>query len=204
MKLTRCNNGHIYNGSVHSTCPYCSEGTAINMGQQQSASGVQGGSKVNMMNVSSLNSVNAARAESTPEMRPMDYVQADDDKTVAYWIGNMDMDPTVGWLVCIHGRDRGKDYRIRSEKNFIGRSEDMDICIQGDKSISRRNHCVISYNPKQRNFMIIPGDGTGIVYVQNEAVYSPRNLESFDSIEIGESKFVFVPLCGENFDWKME
>lgn len=192
MKLTRCNNGHMYNGAAHKECPYCGGGAGANMSVAES----NGSAKMANMEAQSYerNSYSA-----------MDSVSADDDKTVAFWNGGgMEIDPTVGWLVCIHGQDKGKDYKIKSEKNFIGRSEEMDIYIKGDRSISRRNHCIISYNPKQRNFMIIPGDGTGIVYVQNEAVYSPRSLESFDSIEIGESKFVFVPLCGEYFDWKMD
>lgn len=199
MKLTRCDNGHIYNGAVHKECPYCTTG---------------GNKDINMSGANDFTSemkgnTAAAPAEkrsggAAPSNNVMDSIEPDSDKTVAYWVGNMDIDPTVGWLVCVYGQDKGKDFKIRSEKNFIGRNEEMDICIKGDKSVSRRNHCIISYNPKQRNFMIIPGDGTGIVYVQNEAIYSPRTLESFDSIEIGESKFVFVPLCGEHFDWKMD
>ena len=47
MKLTRCNNGHIYNGAVHAECPYCSEGVAVNMSKQVDESGKP---KVNMMN----------------------------------------------------------------------------------------------------------------------------------------------------------
>ena len=43
-----------------------------------------------------------------------------------------------------------------------------------------------------------------LIVLGNEAVYSPRQLNSFDVIEIGNSKFTFVGLCGENFDWKIE
>lgn len=127
-----------------------------------------------------------------------------DDRTVAYWAKDAETDPVVGWLVCIEGIEKGKDYRIVSERNFIGRGEDMNICIQGDLTISRKNHCSISYNPKSRTFVISPGEATGLVYVNNEAVYESRRLESFDYIEIGESRFVFMALCGSNFDWKLE
>ncbi len=50
------------------------------------------------------------------------------------------IDAVVGWLVCVHGRNRGRDYRIRSENNTVGRSENMDICISGDDLISRERH----------------------------------------------------------------
>ena len=39
------------------------------------------------------------------------------------------MHPVVGWLVCIEGPSKGKDYRMIAEKNFIGRSPEMDIRI---------------------------------------------------------------------------
>ena len=29
-------------------------------------------------------------------------------------------------------------------------------------------------------------------------------LKAYNLIEIGESKFIFVNLCGENFDWNKE
>jgi len=104
--------------------------------------------------------------------------------------------------VCIDGPERGKDYKLKSEKNFIGRSEDMHVYIAGDTFISRRNHAVISYNPKQRNFMLIPGEGTGIIYANEEAIYSPTELSAYDVIEMGKSKFIFIPLCGQHFEWE--
>lgn len=125
----------------------------------------------------------------------------DDDRTTAYWVKDVKIEPVVGWLTCIYGSEKGKDYRIVSERNFIGRSEEMDIRIEGDMSISRKNHCSITYNPKQRIFILAPGEGNGLVYVNNEALYIPKQLETYDLLEIGESKFIFVNLCGQNFDW---
>ena len=172
MKLDRCKNGHIYDTSRYSDCPYCkSEGLV---------------SEVNEGNINLVEQMN------------------DDEKTVAYWAKEARVDPVVGWLVCIEGVDKGKDFKIISERNFIGRSEEMSISIQGDSTISRKNHCSISYSPKTRTFMITPGQANGLVYVRNEAVYESRELRTFDYIEIGESRFVFVALCGENFDWNIE
>ena len=128
----------------------------------------------------------------------------DNDRTTAYWSKDVKVDPVVGWLACIKGPEKGQDYRIVSERNFIGRNEEMDIRVEGDMTISRKNHCSISYNPKQRIFIITPGEGNGLVYINNEALYTSRQLESYDMIEIGESKFIFVNLCGQNFDWEKE
>jgi len=56
--------------------------------------------------------------------------------------------PVCGWLVCVEGPRRGKDYKVMEGKNFVGRADDMDIQILGDNKISRRNHCVIVYDEK--------------------------------------------------------
>jgi hypothetical protein len=109
--------------------------------------------------------------------------------------------PVCGWIVCIEGPSRGRDYRIRAGKNFIGRSDEMDIQILGDNKISHRNHAIVAYDPKKRKTTLLPGDSNGIAYWQEEPVYTPVPLEENDIIEIGESKFRFVPFCGDHFGW---
>lgn len=129
-------------------------------------------------------------------------VMDEEDKTMPY-LGEMDgIEPVTGWLVCIEGPQIGRDYRILSEKNFIGRAEDMHIRIIGDNSISMRNHAVIVYDPKKRNFFLLPGDASGLAYLNNEAVYTPTELAPYDVIQLGNSVFLFIPLCGVHFEWE--
>ena len=110
--------------------------------------------------------------------------------------------PVCGWLVCISGPRQGKDYKVKSGKNFVGRADDMDIQILGDNKISRRNHGVIVFDPKKKETVLLPGDSNGLVYHNEAAVYIPTVLGAYDVIEMGDSKFVFVPFCGENFMWE--
>ena len=110
--------------------------------------------------------------------------------------------PVCGWVVCVAGPRRGKDYRVMAGKNFVGRADDMDIQILGDNKISRRNHCVIVYDEKQSKTVLLPGDSNGIVYLNGEAVYAPAQLHEYDVIEMGESQFLFIPFCGEHFKWE--
>ncbi|HIT87101.1 MAG TPA: FHA domain-containing protein [Candidatus Coprocola pullicola] len=118
------------------------------------------------------------------------------------YLGDLEvMDPVTGWLVCIEGPSKGRDYKIMTEKNFLGRSETMDIQILGDNHIAKKNHAVFVYDPKKRKTLILPGDSQGLVYVNDEAVYVPQELSAYDTIEMGKSKFIFIPLCGENFEW---
>lgn len=124
-----------------------------------------------------------------------------DDKTMPYLGETTGIQPVTGWLVCVEGPQMGQDYRIMAEKNFIGRAEEMQIRIIGDNAVSRRNHAVIVYDPKKRNFYLLPGDASGLAYHNNEAVYTPVELNAYDLIQLGRSKFVFVPLCGPHFEW---
>ncbi len=109
--------------------------------------------------------------------------------------------PVCGWLVCIEGPRQGKDYKIISGKNFIGRADDMNIQILGDNEISRRNHAVIVFDPKKKETVLLPGDSNGIVYLGENALYAPTVLKPYDIIELGASKFLFMPFCGEHFMW---
>ena len=113
-----------------------------------------------------------------------------------------EIQPVCGWLVCIEGPRQGKDYKIHEGKNFMGRADDMDIQILGDNKISRRNHAVIVYDPKKHETVLLPGDSNGIVYHNDSAVYMPVVLSVYDVIELGKSKFLFIPFCGEHFRWE--
>lgn len=112
-----------------------------------------------------------------------------------------EIEPVCGWLVCVDGARVGMDYAIRNGKNFVGRGDEMDIQILGDNSISRKNHTVIVYDQKKRSTVILPGESAGLAYLNGEAVYVPMDLKAYDEIELGQSRFVFVPFCGEHFEW---
>lgn len=110
--------------------------------------------------------------------------------------------PVCGWMVCIDGPRKGKDYKITDGKNFIGRADDMDIQILGDNEISRRNHAIIVFDKKKKEFMLLPGDANGLVYLDENAVYTPMPLYPYAKIELGKSTFLFLPFCGSNYMWE--
>jgi hypothetical protein len=107
----------------------------------------------------------------------------------------------AGWLTCCEGVEKGRDYRVRFGNNLIGRAPNMDIVL-ADESVSRDSHCFIIYDYKHNNFVIQSGTSHGLVYRNNHLVTASEELVSFDVLEIGNSKFVFVALCGENFKWE--
>jgi len=123
-------------------------------------------------------------------------------KTVGMMQAQMGFDPVVGWLACVEGPSRGKSYTVRGGVNSIGRSERMDIVITGDLKISAENHAKISYSDKHNRFNLLPGEGRNIVYLNDEEVFTPMPLHAYDLIDFGETKLLFVPLCGEKFTWE--
>ena len=102
---------------------------------------------------------------------------------------NEEADLTAGWLVCVEGASRGRDYRIVSGKNMVGREYSMPICIQGDETISRENHCSVIYDDKHNHFYLMPEKNT--VSMNNKLLSGPVELNTGDEFIIGNSKFVF-------------
>lgn len=112
------------------------------------------------------------------------------------------VDPVVGWLVCIQGGNFGESFCIYSGNNSIGRNNSNRIVVDKDMSISREKHSSLVYEPKKRNFFIQPGSGRGITYLNEEDVFETKKLTANDIIEIGNSKLMFIPLCSEKFSWE--
>ncbi|MBQ3426401.1 MAG: FHA domain-containing protein [Clostridia bacterium] len=186
MVMKRCNNGHFYDNSKHSTCPYCNISKEESLKTVSIDQAYQGAGSV---------------ARTAPRVGVTVAIGSDEGKTVGVYHVKKGIDPVVGWVVCIEGASKGQDYRIKSERNFIGRDQSMDISISGDKSISREKHAIISYSPKTNGFMLIPGESHGIVYLNNEEIYAPVELKRGDIIELGETKLMFIPVCDDSFQW---
>lgn len=109
--------------------------------------------------------------------------------------------PVVGWLVCIEGPDRGKDYRIRMGYNTIGRSPQNNISIAGDQKISRERHALIAFDDAECTFFVAPGNGMNLVRVNNKLLMVPTPVEAYDIVTVGSTKLMFVPLCSDKFSW---
>ncbi len=198
MALQECANGHLYDTDQYPTCPYCSGGANVINFAASSEVG---------KTVAATNAVIPPISEVGSTVAPQAYMKkeessADIGKTVGVFQKKMHFEPVVGWLVCIEGPEKGKDFRIYGKNNTVGRSEKMDICIKGDTTISRENHARLAYDEKHNAFHLIPAESTNTIYLNDEPVYVPAKLTSRDIIEFGEGKFMFVPLCDDNFTWK--
>lgn len=210
MEIIGCGKGHYYNPNEHSSCPKCAEeggkgtvGVTIPVSEQyhrddhDNAPGptepVNGWSAVPQNGCSNNGFLKTTNfREEGKSMEGYGPTQPVYPAAIS---------PVVGWLVCIEGPSKGSDYRIRSQYNYIGRARHMDICISGDECISAEKAAVIAYDDLKNQFFFGPGTGRNGVRVNGDMLMNPVLLNPFDELTIGRSKLLFVPLCGERFNW---
>jgi hypothetical protein len=183
MAVVRCEQAHYYDGGKYPSCPHCKDGGV--MSDQKTVAGVR----------------DKALKNKTSERRLVDFgaVSAGEEKTVGIFKKKHGWNPVVGWLVCVGGPEKGRDYRLHTGRNFLGRAPQMDIPVTGDAEVSRENHCSVAYDHKSRAFLLAPGSAN--TTLNGAAVTEAVRLNASDVIGAGASEFVFVPFCGEGREW---
>lgn len=203
IKMVSCPNGHYYNASIHATCPQCGGGQP--MGATES---VGNGSFIPTMPLgggySSDPGPTGGGMGGTVGPTFGDGSIGDTGKTI---IGGLDdsfsqgsQEPVVGWLVCISGPMRGRDFRVHAGYNYIGR-QTGDILLPDDNQISRQNHAMIAYDNMDHAYFFGPSGGRNLVRVNGKTVFNATEIHNYDVITLGTSHLMFVGLCGTHFDW---
>lgn len=200
----KCKNGHWYDPNVFRSCPHCKE---KNETLSLMVDNVEEDDKtVSIMDadLSLGEQLGEIVQENIGGEIPMDALGefSDDDKTVSFgFFGMAGVQPVTGWLVCQTGEERGKDYRLHAGKNFIGRSNTMDVVLIDDKTIARNKHASVTYDPKGNTFYVTP-EGGNTVYVAGELAGEAVKLSAGDVITIGKTELVFIPYCEEERKWQ--
>ena len=223
MEIVRCSKGHFYDSKENATCPMCAAEAARNknpIGNNVLPDGIIGTSYFDDGNTPSPTlpvDPNGGKVQSyQPTVSAgLQDTQSNDNGGMGAFPKTMPLtpptflseenattfDPVVGWLVCIEGATKGTDYRIHSQNNYIGRSAKMDISIPEDSHISAENSAIIAYDNEDRTFYFGPCSGRNIVRVNGKPALSVEKIEAYDVLTIGTTKLLFVPLCGDRFDW---
>ena len=154
--LVMCAKNHYFNASVHSVCPICGSPAAGRGAggfvptEKPDASGIPSGGVGSFIPTEAPQGAApgaplSATAPASPWSAPGGGVNPFSSPTVIGGdISAGQVDPVVGWLVCVEGPLRGTDWRLHAGYNYIGR-ETGDIHIQGDSQISREKHATVSY-----------------------------------------------------------
>lgn len=206
MTLVKCPNGHYYDSSrFGNNCPHCGMSGAASIGADQTTV------PLNIPDAPQpANAVTEPLTVSQPVVsQPANVtvpIASDDDRTLPVTADMLDgmvekPAPVVGWLVCTDGVNKGTDYRLHQGRNFIGRSPEMDVCILGDNTVSRSSHAIVVYDPRSNVYLAQPGSSKELFYVNDKLVLNPVELKTMDLLNIGDTKLMFVPLCGEQFHW---
>lgn len=218
---TKCGFGHLYDSDLYATCPYC------NRNARSIVFGPDGAGRTGMPGNHGGGTIpstggpgtipptggpgGSARQRSSsigptelPEELKKKMEKEKKNRTVGIFEQKYGLDPVVGWLVCIEGPEKGRDYRLFDRINSIGRDETNDVVIASEQTLSLSNHARLAYDAKHNNFQMIPGEGRNITYLNDAPLYVPQMLHAYDVIEFGETKLLFIPLCNDKFQWKQE
>lgn len=204
--IKRCNNGHWYDASVNKTCPHCRQageklGIRLNDIEEddRTVSIAEAGLSLGeQLGAIIGNSVNVPVPDDPTKS------SLDDNKTISFgFFGMTAIQPVTGWLVCMTGSERGKDYRLHMGKNFVGRSPSMDVVLVDDKKISRDKHCSVIYDPKGDAFYVA-AEGGNLVYLNDQMLAASERLEENDKITIGDTSLIFIPFCRGKRRWEEE
>jgi hypothetical protein len=208
MNLTRCENGHFYDKDKFKECPHCGpqdrnadETVSVDRDDSVTMAVTQPGiseQKTTKFSGSTSSSLSDAVQQAT---KGASGASDEDATTIGYYGKAIGTEPVVGWLVCIEGNHLGEDFRLKSGRNFIGRSSGMDVAITGDSSVARDRHAVVVYDPKSVTFLVQAGDAKELCYLNGSVVLSAEKLESNDVLTMGGTQLMFFPCCSEKFNW---
>lgn len=204
--IKRCSNGHWYDTTTNRTCPHCKrdgEKLSIRLNDVEEDDHTISIAEAGMSLGQELDAIIGNRGNSSLP-RTQTEAMDDGDKTISFgFFGETIVQPVAGWLVCVSGSDKGRDYRLHSGKNFVGRGTQMDIILADDRQISRSKHCSFTYDPKGNAFYLSAEDGN-LVYLNEEIVTQPQKLKESDQVTVGETTLMFVPFCKEGREWEKD
>ena len=183
MAVTRCKNGHYYDDEKFSRCPFC----GIDIGLSVSASG-------------SGSSESEGRTIAFSEVQKL---PDDDIKTIGIYSDQRGNDFLTGWIVCVKGPEKGSDLRLYHGFNRSGRGYGMQISIEADQTITRKNQCAIVYDGRANSFFLTPEEGNEVL-LNGEYLRVPAEIREGDVIGIGQGSYVFIPFCREGRVWDEE
>lgn len=197
MAIVKCEKGHYYDDVKYKKCPHCETGLK-HIKKELHVDDLN-----EMMTLYIADGKTDARISSHMTVNIEDNVQEKDEMTVGIYSFSNGTKPLAGWLVCIAGPAKGRDYRLFYGWNKIGRKSSMDVYISEDEKISRDNHAAIIFDEKTGMFHLVNGQGA-LTYLNGEHVMNSNLLEDGDKISMGNSDFIFIVFCKGDRKWEKE
>ena len=108
--------------------------------------------------------------------------------------------PIVGWLVCVEGPEKGKDFRVYQKLNMIGKSERAGIRLRDEAGLPFPIWARLAYSTDD-NRCRISAISAGHVLHNGKEIEEAVALSSGDRLVLGGCEYIFVALCGDSFRW---
>lgn len=218
MPFMMCPKGHLYNADMYDTCNICAQDEGgvektmlLSDPVPETPIGGGGGPTGTILNVAEpsgprhgLDLSGGGFAGGQPERTIVQLSAANPELRSAPSEG--EVLPVVGWLVIVTGPGVGRDFRLIPGQNYIGRDKDMEVCLDlgadSDPMVSRREHALVVYDTQANECYISDrSESRNLPRLNGKTVRSPAVLASGDIIQVGETRFLFQPLCGDAFNW---
>lgn len=207
----QCSKGHFYDNSQYSSCPYCAKSGQVDTAADtyDKTVGFAGGIAYGSNQAPASGIPGYSQAPTLPGFGPEAGAPAvpgrsadvENDKTLSALGSSFGVDPVVGWLVCVEGASKGRDYRLIAGRNFIGRGDSMTVSVKGDRSISSDKHAILTYDPVGNCYFVMPGTSTQLFYLNGKVVLETVRISSGDVLRLGNTKLMFIPCCSDSFSW---
>ncbi len=224
MAIRICANGHRYDDLRNSECPICARGATGRMDAtigaygsplpQDDQPGFELDATIGAYVFSGGNSVPAAPVKANEHVAsgftagqptatlPLNFSDSDEGLTISAFNYGQEKEfrPVAGWLVCLEGPEKGRDFRLYAGWNYVGRSPKLQINIADDPKINRDGHFSVVFDPSSVSWFVIPGTGT-VTYFEDSILEGATPLKDMAKIKAGDSVFGFRSFCGEEFCW---
>ncbi len=195
--LVRCPAGlHQFDADRYSVCPYC------NSRRVDAGGGTNSGVATRVIDRPAK-----SKDDEDGSTRPMGQASMGGGE-VTQVLKTGGRKPVTGWLVVIEGPGRGASLPVYHGVNSVGRDAtqgiSLDFRTESDAEIARENQARITYDPKGNIFYLQHGEGKNLTYLNDQPVLELKTLSAYDRISMGRSVLVFVPFCGDKYQWPAE
>ena len=206
MKLIRCENGHLYDGSIYPVCPHCNDNEKLESyrGRADAQLSDKIREKAETAVTMPLRQPGADAATIPLEQAKTDAVTIplEQAKTDAVTMPLIQPEPVTGWLVCVKGKDFGRSFSLKNGSNFIGSSWEMDVVLESGDGIANERHAEVFYDAQRRRFTLKVWAYAEATYLNDAIVRDSKRLRPYDILSVGNVNLMFIPCCGKKFGWE--
>lgn len=200
MALVKCEQGHYYDTSKNTRCPYC----------ERKKQGIRIAGVLSDAEAEEMREQLTVYADSDGEPHLFEGIKTEifdmppgeEQRTIGFFEERGIAGCVTGWLVCRRGEQRGKSFPLHGGWNYAGRSLAMDVVISGDLTVERENHLALVYDDRRCETYAAPLNGA--VLIDGQVLTEAAKLKDGTKLEIGEGVFEFVPYCRKGRNWNEE